>query len=192
MLQEDDNAAFSAGDQVAPTSNQCFKKHHANMHVCKAYGVHSPICTGAQTQYVLQCADEPRPLYKEEPKEEVELGESDSSYASYSSGGSYSSSSGKAKAATVVVPPEETLREHMSPALMVCQVEIDKSKLSCKKAVSQAYQEFKAAEDAVKPKSELAETRDGDEDVVSKLYDEALENMDKDTASAFRSVTHKA
>ena len=153
-------------------------KHHANMHVCKVYGAHSPICTGAQTQYVLQCAHEPRPLYKEEP----ELGES-----AYSSG--YASGGGAA-AAKVVVPPEETLRDHMTPALMVCQVELDKSKLMCKKAVTKAYREFKAAEDALKPKSKLGESTDSDdENIVEKLYDEAVENMGGKLGDEFRKLT---
>merc|ERR1719337_145879 len=119
-------------------------KYHANMHVCKVYGAHSPICTGAQTQYVLQCAHEPRPLYKEEP----ELGES-----AYSSG--YASGGGAAAAKVVV-----------TPALMVCQVELDKSKLMCKKAVTKAYREFKAAEDALKPKSKLGESTDSDDENI--------------------------
>merc|ERR1712164_28777 len=46
MELEDDSAAFSAG---AKSDGHCAMKHHANMHVCKVYGAHSPICTGAQT-----------------------------------------------------------------------------------------------------------------------------------------------
>merc|ERR1711871_1872497 len=165
MELEDDSAAFSAG---AKSDGHCAMKHHANM----------PICKGAQTQYVLQCAHEPRQLYKEEP----ELGES-----AYSSG--YASGGGAA-AAKVVVPPEETLRDHMTPALMVCQVELDKSKLMCKKAVTKAYQEFKAAEDALKPKSKLGESTDSDdENIVEKLYDEAVENMGGKLGDEFRKLT---
>ena len=158
----------------------CGKKHIANKHICKAYGVHSPICTGAQTQYVLQCGSEqPQPLIKEQ---EISLGES-----SYSSG---SSAAPVAKATEkVVVPPEQTLKEHMAPALLVCQVEVDRAKLQCKKAVTGAYTKFKAAEDANAGPSELAETRDGEEDTVETLYDEALQNMKGKTAEAFKELT---
>ena len=112
----------------------------------------------------------------------AELGET-----AYSSG--YASGGGAA-AAKVVVPPEETLRDHMTPALMVCQVELDKSKLMCKKAVTKAYREFKAAEDALKPKSKLGESTDSDdENIVEKLYDEAVENMGGKLGDEFRKLT---
>jgi len=42
----------------------CTEKHEANQHACLAYGEHSPICTGAQAQYLMQCAHAPRPLFK--------------------------------------------------------------------------------------------------------------------------------
>merc|ERR1711998_320010 len=40
---------------LAPKQLNCAKAGVANKHACDAYGRHSPICTGAQAQYVLQC-----------------------------------------------------------------------------------------------------------------------------------------
>merc|ERR1719197_2310421 len=42
----------------------CSKAHAANQYACDAYGEHSPVCTGSQTQYVLSCGSSaPRPLF---------------------------------------------------------------------------------------------------------------------------------
>jgi len=48
---------------AATTGIDCGKAHEANQAACDAYGEHSPVCTGSQTQYVLQCGHIPKPLF---------------------------------------------------------------------------------------------------------------------------------
>merc|ERR1711871_90903 len=59
-----DKKVQQAKAKMLGTKSDCTQAHEANQYACDAYGEHSPVCTGAQTQYVLQCGSiTPRPLF---------------------------------------------------------------------------------------------------------------------------------
>merc|ERR1711871_744959 len=59
-----DKKVQQAKAKMLGTKSDCTQAHEANQYACDAYGEHSPVCAGAQTQYVLQCGSiTPRPLF---------------------------------------------------------------------------------------------------------------------------------
>merc|ERR1711871_458913 len=50
-----DKKVQQAKAKMLGTKSDCTQAHEANQYACDAYGEHSPVCTGAQTQYVMKC-----------------------------------------------------------------------------------------------------------------------------------------
>lgn len=67
-----ENMVAKAEERVAPDIN-CKFAHNANQAACEAYGEHSPVCTGAQMQYVMKCGSwVPQKLYHKNQPEQME------------------------------------------------------------------------------------------------------------------------
>jgi hypothetical protein len=192
----------------------CAAKHRAGIAACHVYGQHSPLCTGTQTQYQLQCSHEPRPSYTPalgealNLKAEVEATEASrarsysSGDAAYNSGEGYQSGGYQsggyqsgAKKEEKAVAVKKTLEDELTPALQLCQIEYDKSKLNCQKAVAKKFSEWKANQtvaeevaadgDAAEPEEPEEEAADGD--AAEPEEPEAAEESEPSKAAASES-----
>jgi len=175
----------------------CRKAHVANQFACYAYGEHSPVCTGSQTQYVLKCGSQPKTLYKMKkglsdqdqhtaflallqeqtgmvpPTALVQLGEGN--------GNASNSTNTTHYAAHLGPKPQDlkTLKEILEPMLIGCQRHHDEAKAACKKSISDGYIAFKAnpgGEELAEDDSvEKIDEKDlGSDEGVDRIYKQAM------------------